>query len=332
MAEQLEVSRQSVNAIETGKYDPSLPLAFRIAELFELPIEEIFVSPSRTQLGRHLNLQQEKCHASHLSMILAVLRRRHARLERGRACSAAGRIRATAEPHHHHTTWPRLAGRADPRPGFAAAVFDGLAAKIGPITGLIFVQVNGFAGSTAGSAPLDSLMPGAVDELAGWLAANHVEKPAVIGHSMGGLMALMLAKRHPEAAGRLMIVDSLPFYGMLFGPSGDARRVRPVRRADARRPRQRRQPAASAAAHVEHRRRQGEGPRLAESVRPEDRRRSIGRGCNDRRTPGLAGDRWNACHGALRSPSPEMKPMADGLYTEAYKGLPGVKLVAGGQE
>ena len=47
LAEKLEVSRQSVNAIETGKYDPSLPLAFRIAELFELPIEEIFVSPSR---------------------------------------------------------------------------------------------------------------------------------------------------------------------------------------------------------------------------------------------------------------------------------------------
>jgi putative transcriptional regulator len=40
------VSRQSVNAIETGKYDPSLPLAFRIAELFGVPIEEIFVSPS----------------------------------------------------------------------------------------------------------------------------------------------------------------------------------------------------------------------------------------------------------------------------------------------
>ena len=47
LGERLEVSRQSVNAIETGKYDPSLPLAFRIAELFELPIEEIFVSPSR---------------------------------------------------------------------------------------------------------------------------------------------------------------------------------------------------------------------------------------------------------------------------------------------
>ena len=42
LAEKLEVSRQSVNAIETGKYDPSLPLAFRIADLFGLPIEAIF--------------------------------------------------------------------------------------------------------------------------------------------------------------------------------------------------------------------------------------------------------------------------------------------------
>ncbi|MDP9421615.1 MAG: helix-turn-helix transcriptional regulator [Pseudomonadota bacterium] len=49
LAERLEVSRQSVNAIETGKYDPSLPLAFRIAELFGLPIEEIFMSPSHRQ-------------------------------------------------------------------------------------------------------------------------------------------------------------------------------------------------------------------------------------------------------------------------------------------
>ncbi len=47
LADRIEVSRQSVNAIETGKYDPSLPLAFRIAELFERPIEDIFVSPSR---------------------------------------------------------------------------------------------------------------------------------------------------------------------------------------------------------------------------------------------------------------------------------------------
>lgn len=42
LAERLDVSRQSVNAIENGRYDPSLPLAFRIARLFALPIESIF--------------------------------------------------------------------------------------------------------------------------------------------------------------------------------------------------------------------------------------------------------------------------------------------------
>ena len=47
LAERLEVSRQSVNAIETGRYDPSLPLAFKIAELFGLSIEQIFTSPSQ---------------------------------------------------------------------------------------------------------------------------------------------------------------------------------------------------------------------------------------------------------------------------------------------
>ena len=47
LAERLEVSRQSVNAIETGRYDPSLPLAFRIADLFGLPIEDIFINPAK---------------------------------------------------------------------------------------------------------------------------------------------------------------------------------------------------------------------------------------------------------------------------------------------
>ena len=43
LAGRLDVSRQTINAIETGKYDPSLPLAFKIARLFERPIESIFV-------------------------------------------------------------------------------------------------------------------------------------------------------------------------------------------------------------------------------------------------------------------------------------------------
>jgi len=47
LAERLAVSRQTVNAIETGKYDPSLPLAFRIARLFGAPLEAIFLPEAR---------------------------------------------------------------------------------------------------------------------------------------------------------------------------------------------------------------------------------------------------------------------------------------------
>lgn len=50
LAERLGVSRQTINAIENGKYDPSLPLAFKMANLFELSIEEIFF-PTEDELG-----------------------------------------------------------------------------------------------------------------------------------------------------------------------------------------------------------------------------------------------------------------------------------------
>jgi putative transcriptional regulator len=53
LAEKLGVSRQTVNAIETGRYDPSLPLAFKIAALFEHPIEEIFHAESGVPRSGH---------------------------------------------------------------------------------------------------------------------------------------------------------------------------------------------------------------------------------------------------------------------------------------
>lgn len=52
LATRLGVSRQTINAVETGKYDPSLPLAFRIARLFQRPIEQVFIdAPSSTDAG-----------------------------------------------------------------------------------------------------------------------------------------------------------------------------------------------------------------------------------------------------------------------------------------
>ncbi len=50
LADKLEVSRQTINAIEKGKYDPSLPLAFKVARLFEMPIEAIFEDEAEVEV------------------------------------------------------------------------------------------------------------------------------------------------------------------------------------------------------------------------------------------------------------------------------------------
>jgi putative transcriptional regulator len=55
LAQRLEVSRQSVNAIETGKFDPSLPLAFKLARLFERPIEQIFTDEEGGAASRQVS-------------------------------------------------------------------------------------------------------------------------------------------------------------------------------------------------------------------------------------------------------------------------------------
>ncbi len=88
------------------------------------------------------------------------------------------------------------------------------------------VQLAGFAGEawTHGDGPL--LEP-AVEALAGYVQSAGLSKPAVIGHSMGGLSALMLAQRHPEAVGRMMAVDNLPFFSALFGPQATPATARP---------------------------------------------------------------------------------------------------------
>ena len=214
-------------------------------------------------------------------------------------------------------------------PGLAspASVYDDVAARIGKDHRLIFVQVNGFAGSKAGAAPLDNLLPGVVDELAGWLAANHIERPAVIGHSMGGLMGLMLAKRHPEAAGRLMVVDALPFYGMLFGPQATPDAVRPVVE-------QMRAGLVSGSTPPQvppHMSNSDAGKaKILEWLKSSDAK-TVGEALVEDATTDVRPDLPS-----IKAPvtvlyaaaTPEFKPMADGLYKEAYKSLPGARLVA----
>jgi N-formylmaleamate deformylase len=81
------------------------------------------------------------------------------------------------------------------------------------------IQVSGFAGApTRGNRDGPVVAPLA-EEIARYIRANGLRRPAVVGHSMGGTLALMLAARHPELVGRAMVVDMLPQPAELIGAS-----------------------------------------------------------------------------------------------------------------
>ena len=107
------------------------------------------------------------------------------------------------------------------------AVWDGVAAELAKSHRVILVHVNGFAGDDPGANLKPGILSGAVDELHTYLAANKLGPAKIIGHSMGGLMALQLAKAHPDDASALMIVDALPYVGDIFVPNATVAQVQP---------------------------------------------------------------------------------------------------------
>ena len=115
-------------------------------------------------------------------------------------------------------------------PGLASsrAVWDGEAAKLTPNYRLHLVQVNGFAGQPAGvNAGSTDLLQGIVEELHEYIVGKNMH-PDVIGHSMGGTMALMLAERHPADVHKLVLVDALPFLGALYSADATVESVKPI--------------------------------------------------------------------------------------------------------
>jgi pimeloyl-ACP methyl ester carboxylesterase len=85
---------------------------------------------------------------------------------------------------------------------------------------LHLVQVNGFAGVAPGPNAEGPVSAPVAEEIARYIRETGLARPAVIGHSMGGTIGMMLAARHPDAVGRLMVVDMMPFMGELFGEAG----------------------------------------------------------------------------------------------------------------
>ncbi|MES2756089.1 MAG: alpha/beta hydrolase [Pseudomonadota bacterium] len=82
------------------------------------------------------------------------------------------------------------------------------------------VQISGFAGHDRGGNTDGAVSAPVAEEVARYISARGLVKPAVIGHSMGGTIGMMMAVRHPDSLSRLMVVDMVPFLGALFGPPG----------------------------------------------------------------------------------------------------------------
>ena len=96
------------------------------------------------------------------------------------------------------------------------------------------IHIQGFAGAPAegnaqtGDAPTPVAAPVA-EEIARYIRDQGLNKPVVVGHSMGGTIGMMLAARHPDLVGKLMVVDMIPFMGAMFSaPGATAETVAPV--------------------------------------------------------------------------------------------------------
>lgn len=108
-----------------------------------------------------------------------------------------------------------IPGLASPR-----AVWDGIAPDLARNHRVFLVQVNGFSGDDPGKNLSAGLLDGIVADLDTYITSHKLVGPAIIGHSMGGLIGLMLAKAHPDDVAKLMVVDALPWFGAVFAPPG----------------------------------------------------------------------------------------------------------------
>ena len=115
-----------------------------------------------------------------------------------------------------------IPGLSSPR-----AVWDGVAPEVGKGHRVILVQVNGFGGDEPGANTQAGVLDGVVADLDSYITKNKLKGAAVVGHSMGGLVGLMLAKAHPDDVGKLMVVDSLPYIGDIFVPGATVAQVEP---------------------------------------------------------------------------------------------------------
>jgi pimeloyl-ACP methyl ester carboxylesterase len=91
------------------------------------------------------------------------------------------------------------------------------------------IHVSGFAGRPGGANATGPVLAPVAGEIARYIAEAHLDHPAIIGHSMGGSWAMMVAARHPGLVSKVMVVDMMPFLGAMFGqPNATPESIRPM--------------------------------------------------------------------------------------------------------
>lgn len=111
------------------------------------------------------------------------------------------------------------------------AVWDGVVPDLARHHRVYLVQVNGFAGDDPGANVRQGVLAGVVADLHAFVTERKLGRPAVVGHSLGGLAGLIWAKDHPEDIGRLMVVDAFPFAGVMFAPTATVAMIEPQAKA-----------------------------------------------------------------------------------------------------
>lgn len=140
---------------------------------------------------------------------------------------------ATAHGHHHadfesgrfHV---RVDGPSAPVgdiiliPGLSSSphVWDRLTEQLQGRYRIHRIHVQGFAGAPAEDNATGPVAAPVAADIARYIAEQGLQKPAVIGHSMGGTIGMMVAARHPDSVGKLMVVDMIPFMGAMFAQPG----------------------------------------------------------------------------------------------------------------
>ncbi len=149
------------------------------------------------------------------------------------APTAAPAARMAADnPALHPTFTVRVVGKGQPMlliPGLncPGAVWDQTVAHYQAQYQCHVVSLAGFGG-TAPVAVTDPLLPAVRDQLLAYLKTQRLTRPAIVGHSLGGFLALALSAAQPEAVGPLVIVDSLPFIAAIQNPAATAETVKPM--------------------------------------------------------------------------------------------------------